>query len=48
MVASAPGEPTAATIELPYATAEGAEVTAAGARSFGRDLAAGIAAWLLG
>jgi hypothetical protein len=44
MVAHAPGQPTVATFELPYADAEGVAVTAASARAFGHDLARAIAA----
>jgi len=46
MIANAPGTPTVATFELPYASADGAIVDAASARAFGNDLARAIAASL--
>ncbi|MCC5828513.1 MAG: hypothetical protein JJU36_03610 [Phycisphaeraceae bacterium] len=44
MADHAPGSPTVATLETPYATAEGIEVNAESARVFGRDLACALAA----
>lgn len=43
MIAHAPGTPTVATIELPYASADEAVVTASSARAFGRDVALALA-----
>jgi len=44
MIAHAPGTPSVATIEFPYANADGAMVTASSARAFGRDVAYATAA----
>lgn len=44
--ASIPGNDLAATFELPYANASGAEVNAESARAFGHDLAAAIRGYL--
>lgn len=44
--AELPGVPMAATLEIAYANARGAEVNAATARAFGADLARAIHAWL--
>jgi hypothetical protein len=42
MIAHAPGTPTVASFEIPYANAEGVPVIAASARAFGTDLARAV------